>query len=116
MEGGRSSVVLLFLTLALAAGSLAAVAQLPPPADQRYAFIAVRAREIQTRVVLKTGDDVAHPSFADRTNRWFAVTGSESLIQQGAGLLLPAYRRPNIPGQGIGNLLRVLVNNNGTRQ
>ncbi|CAL5034037.1 unnamed protein product [Urochloa decumbens] len=119
MEGGRpSSVALLFLTLALAAGSLAAVAQLPPPADQRYVLMAVRAsEEIQMRVALRTGDDVALPGFANRrTNHWFAVTGSESLIQQGAGLLLPAYHRRNIPGQGMGNLLRVLVNNNGTQQ
>ncbi|CAL5018544.1 unnamed protein product [Urochloa decumbens] len=119
MEGGRRCpIAFLFLTLVLATGNLAAaLAQLPPPAYQRYVLIAVRAsEEIQTRVALRTGDEVALPGFANRTNHWFAVTGSESLIQQGAGLLLPAYRRRNIPGQGMGNLLRVLVNNNGTQQ
>ncbi|CAO2041710.1 unnamed protein product [Urochloa humidicola] len=116
MEGGRrSSVALLFLTLALAAGSLAAVAQLPPHDGEGYVLIAVRASdEIQMRAALRMGDVdvVAFPGFANRTNHWFAATGTESLIAQ----LYSSYRRRrNVLDQGMGNLLRVLVNN-GTKQ
>ncbi|CAN6234202.1 unnamed protein product [Urochloa humidicola] len=96
MEGWRSYIALLFLTLALAAGSLAAVAQLPPPADQRYMLIAVRASDdIQMRAALRIRDDVALPGFANRTNHWFAATGSESLIQQAYS----SYRHSG-PGHG----------------
>ncbi|OEL37733.1 hypothetical protein BAE44_0001248 [Dichanthelium oligosanthes] len=106
MESGRRcSVALLFLTLVLAAGSLAAVAQFHPPADKRYMLVALQAnRGDHVRLAMTTGD-VSITGFANGTNHWFAVTGSESLLPFGN-----SYRR-DIPGQGLGNLLRVLVNN-----
>ncbi|KAF8749619.1 hypothetical protein HU200_012637 [Digitaria exilis] len=112
MEGGRSPIALLFLALALAAASrLAAVAQLDQPAGQRYMLIAVKGNgDSRSRLAFRT-DPVAIPGLASKTNHWFAVTGSESLVPPGYGYGGDVLA----PGQfGLGTLLHVLANN-GTR-
>ncbi|KAF8647675.1 hypothetical protein HU200_065313 [Digitaria exilis] len=115
MEGSIRSpiVLLLILAVVLAAGSLGAVAQLDPPAGQRYMLIAVKGRgESRARLAFRIGGHVALPGFANKSNHWFAVTGSESLVppgySYGGGDDVPKV------GQGLGALLRLLVNN-GTR-
>ncbi|KAF8647678.1 hypothetical protein HU200_065316 [Digitaria exilis] len=112
MEAIRSPMVLILLALVLAAGSLGAVAQLDPPAGQRYMLIAVKGRtESRGRLAFRIGGHVALPGFANKSNHWFAVTGSESLVPPGY-----SYGHDDVPaaGQGLGTLLRVLANN-GTR-
>lgn len=112
MEGRRSSAALLFLALALAAGSLGAVAQLHPPAGKRYMLVALQTgRGDNSKLAVRTGDN-AIPGFANGKHQWFAVTGNEDLVPPGS----KSYRR-NIPGRGQGlvNMLGALVNNNGTR-
>ncbi|CAN6373583.1 unnamed protein product [Urochloa humidicola] len=110
MEGRRSSVALLLLTLVLCAGSIAMVAQFHPPADKSYMLVELQPddgirRDRRTRLAMRSGDDVAIPGFANASNHWFAVTGSESLLPHGN-----SYRR-DILGRGLSNVLRVLVNN-----
>ncbi|CAL5036042.1 unnamed protein product [Urochloa decumbens] len=105
MEGRRSAAAaLLFLALVLAAGSLAAVAQLHPPAGTRYMLVALQSgRGEHARLVMRTGGAVSIPvGFANKKHQWFAVP-------HGNG-----NRRGDVPGQGLVNLLGALVNN-GTR-
>ncbi|CAN6234201.1 unnamed protein product [Urochloa humidicola] len=114
MEGRRSSVAaLLLLALVVAAGSLAAVAQLDPPAGSRYMLITLHSgRGDDVKLVMRTDGDVSLPGFANKKNQWFAVTGSEDLVPPGSRI---GYRRDAaIPGQGLVNMLAALVNN-GTR-
>ncbi|CAN6227421.1 unnamed protein product [Urochloa humidicola] len=112
MEGRRSSAAaLLLLALVLAAGSLAAVAQLDPPAGSRYMLVALHSgRGSDTKLAMRIGGDVSLPGFANGKNEWFAVTGSEDLIPPGSRR---SYRSVDLAGQGLVNMLASLVNNGG---
>ncbi|CAL5035968.1 unnamed protein product [Urochloa decumbens] len=113
MEGRRSSAAaLLLLALLLAAGSLAAVAQLNPPAGSRYMLVALHSgRGSDAKLAMRTGSGASLPRFANGKNQWFAVTGSEDLVPPGSR---SSYRRTDIAGPGLVNMLAALVND-GTR-
>ncbi|CAN6247851.1 unnamed protein product [Urochloa humidicola] len=110
MEGGRSSAAaLLLLTLVLAAGCLPAVAQLDPPIGSRYMLVALHSgRGSDAKVAMRIGGDVSLPGFANGKNEWFAVSGSEDLVPPGSRR---SYRRVDLAGQGLVNMLSSLVNN-----
>ena len=102
MDGRRSSAALLFL--ALAAGSLAAVAQLHPPAGARYTLVALQTgRGSNAKLAMRTAGGMSITGFANGKDDWFALPGGDG-----------SSRRGDIPMQGLGSLLSVLVNNNGT--
>ncbi|CAL5035966.1 unnamed protein product [Urochloa decumbens] len=101
MEGRRPSpAALLLLALVLAAGSLAAMAQLHPPAGTRYVLVTLQSgRGEDARFALRTGGDVFIPAGFANGKRRFAVPHGNS------------NRRVDIPGQGLVDLLGALVNN-----
>ena len=104
MDGRRSSAALLFLFLALAAGSLAAVAQLHPPAGARYVLVVLQTgRGGNAKLAMRTAGGMSITGFANGNDDWFALPGGDG-----------SSRRGDIPMQGLGSLLSVLVNNNGT--
>ena len=102
MDGRRSSAALLFLFLALAAGSLAAVAQLHPPAGARYTLVALQTgRGSNAKLAMRTAaGGMSITGFANGKHDWFALPGGDG-----------NSRRGDIPMQGLGSLLSVLVNN-----
>lgn len=103
-DGPRCSIVLLFLTIALAAGSLSWLAQrsLPPP-EGRYVFLALQTnRGHQTRLVAVMTHNMSMGGFANKFGEWFAFplpavsAGNSYLDNRGQG--------------GLGNLLSLVVN------
>jgi hypothetical protein len=104
MEGGpRCSIVLLFLTVALAASSLSWLAQRSlPPAEGRYVLVALQTnRGVQTRLVAVMTDKVSMAGFANKFGKWFAFPLPDS-----AG---NSYHDNRGQG-GLGNLLSLVVN------
>ena len=76
MDGRRSSAALLFL--ALAAGSLAAVAQLHPPAGTRYTLVALQTgRGSNAKLAMRTAaGGMSITGFANGKHDWFALPGA----------------------------------------
>ena len=67
MDGRRSSAALLFLFLALAAGSLAAVAQLHPPAGARYVLVVLQTgRGGNAKLAMRTAGGMSITGFANQ--------------------------------------------------
>jgi opacity protein-like surface antigen len=115
MEGGRrSSTALLLLALMLAASSTttAAAAQCrPPPADGSYKLITIlTSRGDKVKLALRA-DDSSIAGFANGKNDWFAIQGSEDLLE-------PFRNRygggGDIPSHGLVNLLGALLKKNAT--
>ncbi|KAG0524887.1 hypothetical protein BDA96_06G006900 [Sorghum bicolor] len=105
MEGGpRCSIVLLFLTVALAASSLSWLAQRSlPPAEGRYVLVALQTdRGHQTKLVAVMTDKVSMGGFSNKFGNWFAFP----LPLSAAG---NSYNDNHGQG-GFGNLLSLIVN------
>lgn len=116
MEGGRrsSTALLLLLALMLAASSTtpAAAAQRrrPPAAARSYKLITIQtSRGDQAKLAVRAdGSSIA--GFANGKNDWFAIQGSEDLLQP----FRSRYGGDDIPDHGLVNLLGALVKKNDT--
>ena len=116
MEGGRrSSTALLLLALMLAASSTnaaAAAQRRRPAADGSYKLITILTSHGDKVKLAVSADDSSIAGFANGKNDWFAIQGSDDLLE-------PFRNRyggggGDIPGHGLVNLLGALLKKNAT--